>query len=535
MSMQAGARSESAYRDMLDSLPSMVWLIDDSGECLFQNEATLHFTGQSLRQEQSEDWRKRASPEDVYIVEKSIAAAFEENAEKSAEFRYRDATGEYRWMRATIAPMNGKFKGRATLLVILSDISADRAALELQQRTARDRAMELGRANQALKQTLDVLATEPDLNNVLGHVLTVMTMILQGTSSTLWLKNQREETATLHLAYQNNRVVAGLESGHRLAGQKLDLNRADLFALAVFRLRRPVWHEVAKSPALDDTARDYLSKRGAKALLGIPLILGDQPIGSIVVRFAKSREFGSAEIELAQGLAEQATLAWQLTRLAEQAQKAAVTEERNRLAREIHDTLAQSFAGILIQVRAAKQIMNGDKPEIVAHLDSAMNLALTGLSEARRSVKGLRPQLLRDGGIVHALEQLVNQLSGESHMKIHLNTSGDVASLASDIESNVLRLTQEAITNAIRHSGGSRIHVKLSMNPEILKLMIDDDGDGFDPHISTLNRGFGLVSMQERAERIGGDLTILTKPGAGTKLHLLVPLTRPKKSEVAHR
>ena len=296
-----------------------------------------------------------------------------------------------------------------------------------------------------------------------------------------------------------------------------------------------MWHEVAKSPALDDTAKDYLSKRGARALLGIPLILGDQPIGSIVVRFAKLREFGSVEIELAQGLAEQATLAWQLTRLAEQAQKAAITEERNRMAREIHDTLAQSFAGILIQLRAAKQIMNGNKPEFGAHLDSAMNLALEGLSEARRSVKGLRPQLLRDGDIVHALERLVSQLSSESHMKIHLSISGELPVLPPDLESNILRLTQEAITNAIRHSGGSRIHVKLSMDSEILKLLIDDDGDGFDPHISTLNRGFGLVSMQERAERIGGDLTILTKPGAGTKLHLLVPMARPKKAEVAHR
>ena len=120
-------------------------------------------------------------------------------------------------------------------------------------------------------------------------------------------------------------------------------------------------------------------------------------------------------------------------------------------------------------------------------------------------------------------------------MKIHLSTSGELPALPPDFESNILRLTQEAITNAMRHSGGNQISVKLSVDSEILKLMIDDNGDGFDPHISTLNRGFGLVSMQERAERIGGDLTILTKPGAGTKLHLLVPLPRPKKAEVTHR
>jgi signal transduction histidine kinase len=369
------------------------------------------------------------------------------------------------------------------------------------------------------------------MDEVLGHVLTVITQVLEGIFSTLWLKDRDAETAKLHLVYRDGQLVSGPASGHRLAGQTLELSRQDLFAFAVFRRARPVWHEVASSEALDETARAYLRDQGVKALLGIPLILADKAIGAIVVRFAELRQFGSVELEMAQGLAQQATLALQLTRLAEQARKAAITEERNRMAREIHDTLAQGFTGILIQLQAAKQVLNGSDHDATQHLESAIALARAGLTEARRSVQGLRPQLLRDGNITTALDQLVRQLGSDSVVRINFSSHGDAQPpMSPDIESNLLRISQEAITNAMKHSGANQINVRLSAGPEAVQLAIEDNGTGFDPHVSTLSRGFGLISMQERADRIGGDLTILTKPNAGTKVHLLLPISRTTKT-----
>jgi PAS domain S-box-containing protein len=422
----------------------------------------------------------------------------------------------------------------AVQLTHLGERSRQVAVLEERSLAATDRAAELARANQALKQTLDILATEPEMNEVLGHVLTVITQVLEGSVSTLWLRDRDTETAKLHLVYKDGRLVSGVESGHRLAGQSLNLSRQDLFALAVFRRGRPVWHEVETSKALDETARKYLREQGVKALLGIPLILGEKTIGSIVVRFAQPRQFGCVELEVAQGLAQQATLALQLTRLAEQARKAAITEERNRMAREIHDTLAQGFLGVLIQLQAAKQVLNGANPDASLHVESAMALARVGLAEARRSVQDLRPQLLRDGSITTALDRLVRQLSDESVTRVKFSATGEPVPMAPDIESNLLRISQEAITNAMRHSGGNEVHVRLALESDVVQLTIDDNGSGFDPHVSTLSRGFGLISMQERADRIGGELTIVTKPGAGTKIHLLVPLVHPKKAGAAH-
>jgi PAS domain S-box-containing protein len=419
----------------------------------------------------------------------------------------------------------------AVHLTHLAESSRQVAILEERNLAATGRAAELARANQALKKTLDVLATDPEIDEVLGHVLTVVTQVLEGTVSTLWLQDRDAETARLHLLFGDGQLVSGAESGHRFAGQTLDLSRQDLFAFAVFRRGRPVWHEVTTSEALDDAAKTYLREQGVKALLGIPLILAEKAIGAIVIRFSELRQFGSVELELAQGLAQQATLALQLTRLAEQARKAAITEERNRMAREIHDTLAQGFTGVLIQLQAAKQVLDGAHLEASQHLESAIALARVGLTEARRSVQGLRPQLLRDGNIITALDQLVRQLGTDSLVRIHFSSNGKAQPLMSpDIESNLLRISQEAITNAMKHSGANQINVRLSAGPEAVQLAIEDNGAGFDPHVSTLSRGFGLISMQERADRIGGDLTILTKPGAGTKVHLLLPILRAAKT-----
>ena len=441
---------------------------------------------------------------------------------------------ERRSLRAAEIELAQALAQQASLAVHLTHLaerSRQVAVLEERNLAATGRAAELARANQALKQTLDILATEPDMDQVLGHVLTVVTQVLEGTVSTLWLRDRDAETAKLHLVYRDGQLVSGPASGHRLAGQTLDLSRQDLFAFAVFRRCRPVWHEVTTSESLDETAKTYLRDQGVKALLGIPLILADKAIGAIVVRFAELRQFGSVELEMAQGLAQQATLALQLTRLAEQARKAAITEERNRMAREIHDTLAQGFTGILIQLQAARQVLNGSNSDAARHLESAMALARVGLTEARRSVQGLRPQLLRDGNITTALEQLVRHLGSDSVVRINFLSNGDAQRLMSpDIESNLLRISQEAITNAMKHSGASQINVRLSGGPEAVQLAIEDNGHGFDPHVSTLSRGFGLISMQERADRIGGDLTILTKPGAGTKIHLLLPIPRTTKT-----
>ncbi|MBD2261308.1 PAS domain S-box protein [Pseudanabaena sp. FACHB-2040] len=206
-----------------------------------------------------------------------------------------------------------------------------------------------------------------------------------------------------------------------------------------------------------------------------------------------------------------------------QAEAASILEERNRMAREIHDTLAQAFTGILAQVGAAKQVLTDDVEAAQAHLDLIKELARTGLTEARRSVVALRPQLLEEGSLQSALHRLVAQIrTAAMDTTLHYEIEGAVYSLPAEVENNLLRMGQEALTNAIRHANADEIRVELIYERDQVCLRVQDNGQGFGVGSIPAFEGFGLLGMSERAERIGAQLTIRSQPGQGTEIIVTV-------------
>ena len=201
------------------------------------------------------------------------------------------------------------------------------------------------------------------------------------------------------------------------------------------------------------------------------------------------------------------------------AEAASILEERNRMAREIHDTLAQAFTGILAQVGAANQVLTDDVEATQAHLDLIKELARTGLTEARRSVVALRPQLLEEGSLQSALHHLVAQLrTAALDTTLYYEIEGAVYTLPTEVESNLLRMGQEALTNAIRHANADEIRVELVYDRDQVCLRVTDNGQGFGVGSIPASEGFGLLGMSERAERIGAQLTIRSQPGQGTEM-----------------
>ncbi|MES1026256.1 PAS domain S-box protein [Gloeocapsa sp. BRSZ] len=202
-----------------------------------------------------------------------------------------------------------------------------------------------------------------------------------------------------------------------------------------------------------------------------------------------------------------------------QAEAASILEERNRMAREIHDTLAQAFTGILAQVGAANQVLTDDLEATQAHLNLIKELARTGLIEARRSVVALRPQLLEEGSLQSALHRLVAQIRAAAmDTTLYYEIEGAVYSLPTEVESNLLRIGQEALTNAIRHANADEIRVELVYDRDQVCLRVKDNGRGFGVGSIPSSEGFGLLGMSERAERIGAQLTIRSQPGQGTEM-----------------
>jgi PAS domain S-box-containing protein len=204
------------------------------------------------------------------------------------------------------------------------------------------------------------------------------------------------------------------------------------------------------------------------------------------------------------------------------AEEASRLDERNRMAREIHDVLAQAFTGILLHVGAAMEIMVKKPAKAEAHLETVDELARSGLAEARRSVVALRPKLLEEGDLPSALKRLTAQMQVSSQTHLTCEIIGVIYPLAPYIENHLLRIGQEALTNAVKYAHATTIYLELVYEERQCFLRVKDDGQGFDVTQVSLEQGFGLVGMSERAEQMNGELSIQSQPGQGTEIIVTV-------------
>ncbi|MER7835030.1 sensor histidine kinase [Streptomyces sp. NPDC096040] len=227
---------------------------------------------------------------------------------------------------------------------------------------------------------------------------------------------------------------------------------------------------------------------------------------------------------LQQALDENAALHAQLV---VQAREAGIADERRRLAAEIHDTIAQGLAGIIAQLQVAINTPDPDQAE--DHLDRALALARHSLGEARRSVHNLAPVALENDGLPEALQKTVAEWGERTGTRAEFTVTGTAEQPHGEVAATLLRIVQEALSNAARHARASRVGVTLSYLGDEVILDIRDDGTGFDPlalPARTRAAGFGLDGMRARAERIAGSLTVESEPGLGTALSARVPLVR---------
>jgi len=269
--------------------------------------------------------------------------------------------------------------------------------------------------------------------------------------------------------------------------------------------------------------RAYINSLGVHTLLTVPMMLGKETVGWICVRSSKSdaRELES-KLYIAEALAGQATLAVQMARLGEQARQAAVLEERNRIARDIHDTLAQGFTGVVVNLEAATRTLKKDNIEsALEHLEHARQLAQAGLAEARLSVRALRPEPLQQADLSNALGALLRRVEASGTLHAQFSTQGEKSALPGDVESELLRIAQEAMTNILKHAKAQHLEVNLVFGADAVTLTIADDGVGFDPRGH--HDGFGLLGMRERAEGIGARLLVNSGPTQGSRVEIVIP------------
>jgi signal transduction histidine kinase len=228
-------------------------------------------------------------------------------------------------------------------------------------------------------------------------------------------------------------------------------------------------------------------------------------------------EVSEANRRLEATLAENAGLHEQLLT---QAREAGILDERQRMAREIHDTLAQGLTGIITQLQAAEQASD-DPAGWRRHFEAATRLARESLSEARRSVDALRPEPLETGRLPAALADVAGRWSALHGITVQVTTTGTARPMPAETELTLLRTAQEGLANVARHAQAANAWVTLSFMEQEVALDVRDDGKGFEPAQAD---GFGLVAMRQRVEGLSGTLQIESEPGAGTAISACVPV-----------
>ena len=372
----------------------------------------------------------------------------------------------------------------------------------------------------AVQLALDLLVRERDVSGFFKAFIRTLVEECSGIACGVWLLDDSATHCELWMAYANGHILTAASP----EWQELALPR-DSMSTHLYRSPR-LWSDTVEyggdDERLPEPVRAFNTDAGVEWMVVAPLRLTNRNLGWIALSTSGGEPCESMwRRALVEAIARQATLALHHSRVAEQGRaevrRQAVLEERNRIARDIHDTLAQGFAAILMQLQAAQRSAVLPPP-VARALDTAVDLARTHMIEARRSVCALRPQNSETQDIAAALQRMTDLARRTTDVPIAL-TIEDLPSFGGGVEPEIIGIAQEALTNAVRHSRARTIAIHAAGVRSVgFRLSISDDGRGIakDRH----GTGFGMTSMQERADRIGASLTIVTAPRAGTEVVL---------------
>jgi PAS domain S-box-containing protein len=264
-------------------------------------------------------------------------------------------------------------------------------------------------------------------------------------------------------------------------------------------------------------------KPNTKSELVLPLKIASHMLGTLDIQSSNINDFTEEDKLAFKCLSDQIAVAIENARLYECSRDVAVLEERNRLARELHDSVTQSLFSMDLHARAIDKYLKRDPQQAKVQIAQLRQITHDTLEEMRSLINDLHPPSISEIGLIPALRQEIEHKNRPDGPKIFLSTSGDCR-LPSELEEELFHIAQEALRNAVKHSRAQHITVTLATTPHEVALSITDDGIGFDPLLPRDHRAFGLIGMNERAVLLGTHLKLDAKPGVGTKVEVRVPI-----------
>jgi signal transduction histidine kinase len=339
-----------------------------------------------------------------------------------------------------------------------------------------------------------------------------------------------EADQSLVLTWDGERI--SVAASHGLADEalaRLSRRPAEGAVETVLLDRRPLAIADASAPTVTDVTVQTAAAYGARSILLVPILGDDEVFGLLFVGYRQGREFGDEEQRLFVALAQRTSLALENARLYEQAQQTAQFEERQRLARELHDAVTQTlFSGSLI-ADVLPRLWERDPSEGRRRLEELRELTRGALAEMRTLLYELRPAAITESPLADLLRQLVEATIGHARLAVSLNVVGQSApgGLPPDVQVALYRIAQEALNNVAKHAQANRADVSLVYRANDVELSVRDDGQGFDPSHRPPGH-FGVGNMGERAAAVGAGLAIASAPGEGTRVTATWPVNGRK-------
>lgn len=377
----------------------------------------------------------------------------------------------------------------------------------------------LSALNRVARTVNESLLIEEVLDKAIAAVLETMEV------DACWIYLQREMEEFLRLRVQRglppllagDEAIQRVEFGQGVIG--LAAQSCQPILLNAEQIRRSQW-----------AAEPLMRQLPWQSLALAPLIAKGVTFGVLGVASQQEQVFAGSEAELLQAIGDQIAIAVVNARLYRRSREVAILEERNRVAREIHDTLAQGFAGILVQLQAAERLSLKHPEKARQSLQEAHDLARESLQEARRSVLNLRPTVLENLPLDQAIARQVQRFGSEHRLKTSFILEGYPRPLNPEAEQHLYRIAQEGLTNVSRHAQAKRVIVVLNYTPQAVTLTIRDDGIGLNGHAEQAmgangngSHGFGLVSIQQRAGLMQGQVMFSTPDSGGTEIKVVIP------------
>ena len=406
------------------------------------------------------------------------------------------------------------YRGKPHLLAIVRDITEREQAQRLLEQRVEERTRELS----SLLEISHTVASTLHLKPLVGLILDQLKTVVDYTGSAI-LTVEGEE-----LVFLDSRSPT---LGEQLLQVRFPLKNLRLIWKTITARESIIMQDVRDETPLARAFRVAMGELGetafhyVRACMFVPLTLREQVIGMLVLTSSEEQAFTQHHATLALAIANQAAIAIENARLYAKAQELAAVEERQRLARELHDSVSQALYGISLGVHTARMQLERDPKELTESLDYVLELAEAALIEMRALIFELRPESLETEGLVTALSKQAAALHARQGINVQLNL-GQEPEVPLKVKQDLYRIAQEALHNTVKHARASQVELRLDQIDNVVILEVSDNGRGFDS-TGSFPGHLGLRSMRERVINLGGTLEIESTEGQGTAICIRIP------------